>query len=305
MRCRKCGENAVIYISQHNIALCEQHFDDFFLDRVRKAIGKYRLFPKNARILVAVSGGKDSLAIWDVLNRLGYRADGLHIDLGIGEYSMKSRNTTESFASEKGYKLIVVDVRDYLEGFTVPLAAKKLRRATCSLCGLVKRYIMNRVGLEEGYDVLVTGHNMDDEAATLLGNIINWQVGYLTRQKPLLEKRHEKFIPKAKPLIYLTEREVAAYAIMRGINYVEEECPNAHGATSLEYKALLNELERKHPGTKHRFYHTFLGLNLSFDGVDTSRDVKLNSCEICGYPTTERVCAMCRVRERLSRLRGE
>ncbi|HCZ07382.1 MAG: tRNA-5-methyluridine54 2-sulfurtransferase [Thermotogota bacterium] len=295
MKCRKCGQRAVIKLRQHNLALCEEHFEEFFLNRVKKAIKDYRLFKRQDRLLIAVSGGKDSLTLWQVLSRLGYSVDGLHIDLGIEGYSAKSRKLTENFARNNGYRLIIVQAKEFLEGYTVPEASRILRRSPCSLCGLLKRYVMNRVGVEEGYDVLVTGHNMDDEAATLLGNILTWQEDYLKRQYPVLESTSEKFLKKVKPLVYLTEREVAAYAVLNGIDYIEEECPLSKGATSLEYKEVLNILESRHPGTKHRFLHEFLQKK----PFGAPENLNLTNCSECGFPTTSTICSMCRTKRKL------
>jgi len=295
LKCKNCGRKAVIKLRQHNLALCEKHFDEFFLKRVKKAIREYRLFKRDDKLLIAVSGGKDSLSLWDALVRLGYHVDGLHIDLGIGEYSIRSRKITEEFAVEHKLRLIIVEAEDFLEGYNVPKASQRLRRSPCSLCGLLKRYVMNRIGVEKGYDVLVTGHNLDDESATLLGNLLTWQEEYLRRQYPVLESTHESLLRKVKPLIYLTEREIAAYAVLRSIRYVEEECPLSLGATSLEYKSALNQLELRHPGTKHRFLHAFLQRR----PFGSAESLQLLSCSECGYPTTSKVCSMCRTKARL------
>jgi hypothetical protein len=83
MKCRKCGQTAVFNMRQHKLALCEVHYPEWFVAQTQRAIEKYRMFGLDDRVLVAVSGGKDSLALWDVLLKLGYQADALYIDLGI------------------------------------------------------------------------------------------------------------------------------------------------------------------------------------------------------------------------------
>jgi len=300
LKCKICGGKAVIKLRAHNIALCEKDYIDFFEKRVLKTIKKYKMFDKKSKILIAVSGGKDSLSIWELLLSNGFNAAGLYIDLGIEDYSRKSKIKCLNFAKSRNAVLEIVKVEEYFEGLSVSGIARYIRRKTCSVCGLIKRYIMNRVAFEGSYDVLVTGHNLDDEVSTLFGNMIHWQVEYLARQFPVLEKNHDRMVKKVKPFVTSTEREVAAYALIKGIDYIEEECPFSVGATSLFYKKLLNDLEEKQPGSKLRFLSGFYENSNVFQTF--RRELKLKSCERCGYPTTEDVCSFCKLRERLKNI---
>lgn len=133
---------------------------------------------------MAVSGGKDSLAAWDLLLDLGYDADGVYLGLGIGDYSERSGQAARAFAKRRGARLIEVELASDV-GFTIPQAAQH-RRTPCSACGLSKRHLLNRAALDHGYPVLVTGHNLDDEAAVLFGNVTRRELEYLARQQPIL-----------------------------------------------------------------------------------------------------------------------
>jgi len=253
------------------------------------------MFGGTDRILVAVSGGKDSLALWDILHELGYRADGLYLGLGIGDYSERSHEVARDFARQRDVRLVEVDLaRDY--GFDVPTAGRKGSRSTCAVCGLSKRYVFNRAAREGGYDVIATGHNLDDEAATLLGNTLRWQTDYIARQSPVLPAE-EGFARKVKPLYRLSELETAAFAFLRGIDYVVEECPLVGGNTQLRYKEAMNQLESTSPGTKAQF---FLGyVDRAAPLFATQDEVQLVGCERCGQPTTGRFCAFCRARAQI------
>ncbi|HET7010674.1 MAG TPA: arginosuccinate synthase [Anaerolineales bacterium] len=312
MRCRKCGDKAAINMRHHKLALCKTHYLEWVPAQTQRFIEKYDMFGRDDRVLVAVSGGKDSLGLWDVLVRLGYRADGLYIGLGIDGgtgYSSESERRSRAFAEEKGLHLIVADVEKE-EGSTIPLAAANTARGRgkpCSVCGLTKRHIMNRAAREGGYDVLATGHNLDDEAAVLFGNTLSWSVGYLARQGPVLPANTDGLVRKVKPFCRLYERETAAYALLRGIEYIYEECPHATGATSIYYKELLNKLEADRPGAKLSFYLSFLEAKRAglFAAEREAGTGSLHTCTNCGQPTTAPgLCAFCRtwdqVRSRLA-----
>ena len=161
------------------------------------------------------------------------------------------------------------------------------------MCGLSKRYVFNRAALDHGFDVVATGHNLDDEAATLLGNTLRWQTDYIARQFPVLPRR-EGMVRKVKPLHRVSERETAAYALLRGIDYVVDECPLVAGNTQLKYKDALNRLEAGSPGTKASFYLGYLERGAALFREEHGAD--LAGCERCGQPTTGRFCAFCRAR---------
>jgi tRNA(Ile)-lysidine synthase TilS/MesJ len=219
------------------------------------------MFSYGDRILVAVSGGKDSLALWKILLDLGYRADGLYVGLGIGGYSSRSeqlcRDFAERHAEPRARQLHVVDLADEY-GYTIPAGSRTTNRPTCGVCGLSKRYVFNRVAVDHGYDVMATGHNLDDEAATLLGNVIRWQDDFLSRQRPVLPATGTNQVRKVKPLYRLSEREMAAYCVVTGLDYVVEECPLVDGNTGHELKEALNLMERTSPGLKAQFLFGFL-----------------------------------------------
>jgi uncharacterized protein (TIGR00269 family) len=299
MKCTVCRGPAVIDLRRHNANFCGDHFLKFCRDQVARAIDDHAMIVPGQRVLVAVSGGKDSLALWDLLLSLGHDVDGMTIGLGIGDYSEASTATSVAFAAERGLKLTTVDLRgDY--GYDIPTAAAVTRRVPCSSCGMSKRHLIDKAALDGGYDVVATGHNLDDEAAVLLGNVLHWQTEYLGRQVPVLEER-PGFPRKVKPLIRLSERETAAYCVVRGIDYVVDECPMAAGNRHLRYKDALNGIEAASPGTKHAFYFEFLAkASDRFRPDATAAQDGLTPCTSCGSPTTGEVCAFCRLVDRVS-----
>lgn len=302
MKCRKCRQPAVHHLRQHRLALCREHYLDWFVEQTRRTIVRYGMSFPGERILVAVSGGKDSLALWDVLWRLDFPADGLYINLGIrGEipYSDQSQQSAEIFARERNLNLKIVQVEESY-GKSIPQLAEQTRQGKdrpCAVCGTVKRHIMNQAARNGGYSVLMTAHNLDDEAAVLLGNSLNWNFDLLARQSPVLPGR-DGLVRKAKPFCRFYERDTAAYTLLRGIAYIEEECPFSEGSQSLYYKDVLNRMEADRPGTKLQYYVTFLQArqqlfpNTNLEEATTA----VHPCPSCGQPTSSAgICSFCRL----------
>jgi uncharacterized protein (TIGR00269 family) len=305
MKCAVCRGPAVIDLRRHNANFCADHFLKFCRDQVVRAIDEHDMIEPGDRVLVAVSGGKDSLALWDLLLELGYDAEGMTIGLGIGDYSTASTAAALAFAERRALTLRRIDLRgDY--DYDIPTASAVTRRVPCSSCGLSKRHLIDKAALDGGYDVVATGHNLDDEAAVLFGNVLHWHTEYLGRQRPTLAERSgpgagaRVFPRKVKPLVRLTERETAAYCVLRGIDYIVEECPMAEGNRHLRYKEALNAVEDASPGAKQAFYFGFLARAASRFAPDAAAtDGELRACGRCGAPTTGEVCAFCRLVDRV------
>lgn len=297
MKCTVCRGPAVIDLRRHNSNFCAEHFTKFCRDQVERAISEFDMMQPEDRVLVAVSGGKDSLAVWDLLVNLGYRADGFYVGLGIGDYSDVSYDYARRFAADRSLTLHAVDVPETY-GYDIPSGSRAARRVPCSACGLTKRHLFDKAAIDGGYDVVVTGHNLDDEAAVLFGNVLQWNTEYLARQLPVLAAANG-FPRKVKPLVRLAERETAAYCVLSGIDYLVDECPMAEGNRHLRYKEALNDIERVSPGSKAAFYFGFLKRGMdAFRSLLNPTGDAIGACARCGAPTDAEVCAFCRLVER-------
>ncbi|ASI99948.1 tRNA-5-methyluridine(54) 2-sulfurtransferase [Thermococcus celer] len=290
MKCKFCDRPAFIKLHYPRMYLCPEHFTEYFERKVKRTIERYRMIGPDERILVVVSGGKDSAVTAHVLKKLGYNVECLHINLGIGEYSAKSEEYAKRQCETLGVPLHIVRVRELLgKG----IGEVRTRRPTCSYCGLTKRYIFNKFAHDNGFDAVATGHNLDDEASFILANLMNWNTQYLAKQGPVTPSQFNgKLVKKVKPLYELTEREVVAYALANGIEYEMEECPHAAGATTLEYKAILNGMEEKRPGTKINFVKGYLRKKALFE--TELEETELRECRTCGMPSNGEVCSFCR-----------
>ncbi len=294
MRCRSCRAAAVIEVPRHHAAFCPDCFVRHCREQLQRAVRHFGMLTETDRVLVAVSGGKDSLALWDLLLDLGYRADGLYLGLGIPGYSDESARYARAFAEARGAPLRVIDLPGDL-GLAIGDGARRAHRPPCSACGLSKRHLFNSAAAEGGYDAVATGHNLDDEVAVLWGNVMRWNMGYLGRQHPVLPGG-DGFVRKIKPLVRLSERETAAYCVLRGIDYVVEECPMAAGNRHLAHKEQMNEIEQRSPGTKAAFYFGFLERVAPLvAGCAEEEREGLHPCPSCGSPTVSEECAFCRL----------
>ena len=298
MKCTRCKAPAVVALPSHNAAFCPECFLDFFSKQVDKGIREHGLMTKQDKVLVALSGGKDSLALMLELGRQGYDVTGLHVDLGIPEASPIARGVVERFCEKYEFPLIVRDM--VKEGLPIPEVKAKLRRPICSACGKIKRYFFNQTAREGGFNVLATGHNLDDEVARLTSNTLRWDRAYLSDQGPMLEDS-DGFTKKVKPFWRVTEFETANYAFLMGIENHYAPCPYSTGASFSTLKSLWLELEDKMPGRKMDFYHGFLERGKpAFQQVEQEDSEILSPCVRCGYPTSAEVCGVCRIREAIA-----
>ncbi len=297
MKCRVCRAPAIIEVRRHNAGFCAGCFVRHCSEQTARAIERWDMIRPGERVLVAVSGGKDSLALWDLLLERGIDADGLYLGLGIGDYSDESGDYARRYAADRGARLIEVDLPQTF-GFDIPSGSRAAHRVPCSACGLSKRHLFNQAAVDGGYDVVATGHNLDDEAAVLFGNVLRWDLAYLARQLPVLPGEHG-FVRKVKPLVRLGERETAAYCVVRGIDYIVEECPMAAGNKHLGYKGALNQIEVASPGSKAAFYFGFLErMAPMVANAARAEQEGLHPSARCGSPTVAEVCAFCSLVER-------
>ncbi len=299
-RCRKCKAKASVFIPHHKLPLCDKDFLIWFEDYLLRTINKYKMFSKKDKILLAISGGKDSLVLWKSLSNLGYKVDGVFIDLGIDDFSLLSKRISRNFAEEIERPLYVISLEKEL-GFTIPKLRYKTKKY-CSICGSIKRYFLNRFARINNYDVILTGHNLDDEASSLLSNTINWQLKYLARKFPVLQSTNG-FVKKAKPLCRFTAYEIKEYAKLSNINYLEEQCPLSPEATRLIYVEILEELEKRMPGTKLRFYSDYLKkvFPIFNERMEDFMEKPLLQCKECGEPAVSSPCFICKLKRDFSK----
>ncbi len=284
MKCKKCANKAVVSLRAYKIALCADCYLEFYSRLVHRSIKKHKIFMENDKILLAVSGGKDSSAMASVLSDIGYGFEMLHIDLGIGRYSEDCRRKVEELAKIVEKDLHVVDLRDY--GFKIP----EVRGRICSACGTVKRYVMNKFARENGFTVVATGHTAEDLVSFYLKNVAGGQKEYAEKLLPRVEPFDEKVVARAKPLFEMSEKENMLFAIIKNLPFKGDECPYA---PKPEWKEIVYEIEHKKPGFVKNFLRGLL--------VETKKPLETKYCSICGEVSIGEVCAFCKIRKRFSK----
>jgi tRNA(Ile)-lysidine synthase TilS/MesJ len=299
-KCKRCRSKGEIRLPSHNTLWCAGCFIIYCERAVAKAMKAFGISPET-EILVAVSGGKDSLALWSILNNLGYRTRGIHINLGIEGFSEASVDAVADFARAQNLTWAQHSLKEIF-GWTIDEIRLRTRRSICSVCGAVKRQMLNRLAAREGCQTLASGHNLDDEAGRLLGNMLRHRTYYIEKQYPYLPSRHPLFATKIKPVYRLESGELRAYCHFASIRPLGASCPLSRGATSHLVKEALQFMEEKMPGTKRDFYFTWLKNRqppAPFDGEGVTR------CRECGGPAFMDICGVCAIRAMLSSGRQE
>ena len=303
VKCSRCGDKAVARIPYAKLTLCQRHFTEYINSRVLKTVKRYKLIKPGSRVLAAVSGGKDSTTMLAILNKLrselNFELYTLHIDLGIGEYSRKSREVVDRLARRLNIPAIFLNVKEIL-GLSVPELAVKARRPYCSVCGIVKRYLMNATAVELNADVIATGHNLDDMVAYAQKEFLNQNLEALKKLGPKTPSIEGLAVGKIRPLYETYEREALIYALVNSLGFVEDECPYARD-DSLEniLKFKMSELEGDggFTGIKLSFIRRFAS-NLA-SGTEVNASGSNSSCSFCGLLASSEVCSYCKLTNRV------
>lgn len=301
--CSVCGKPAIYSAKYEGKAYCGEHFLEWFDRRVRKTIRKYRMFGSKEHIVVAVSGGKDSLAALHYVKKLskrvpGWTVEALLIDEGIRGYRDVTVKDFKRCAEEWGVPYRIVSFKEEI-GATLDDIVKKgagagLPYQPCTYCGVFRRYLLNKAAREMGATVLVTGHNLDDEVQTFLMNIMRHDVERLARLGPVTGiSGQEGFVRRVKIFYEVPEKEVVVYSMLNGFFPEFVECPYARLGFRWDLRHYINLLEEKYPGTKYMILKSLLDIA---EAVRKGKGGTPKRCTVCGEPSTKDVCRACELK---------
>ncbi len=307
MHCHLCQKKAVIAL-QHG-ALCSSHFLHYFEEKVFKTINKYALIQRNDRLCVAASGGKDSQTVLYLSKKYLERyqvpasLEVLAVDEGISEYREKTLQDLRNFCLELKVPLTVVAFKEELgkpleEAY--PVVNKDTKKKPCNICGVWRRYLINKYARKQGATKVITGHNLDDEAQAVTMNFFKAHTKLAGRLGPVSGTEElEAFAQRVKPLYFCLEKEVRLYAILKGFKIQFAECPYSKEGFRHEIQEMLNNFEQKYPGTKQGIINSFLALMPGLK--EGSKDhTKIKACESCGEAANQEICNACKIKEVLN-----
>lgn len=263
---------------------------------IQDTISKYNLLNKKEKIVVALSGGKDSTTTLYILHKLGYNVEGLMIDLKLGKWSEKHNQNMIEFCKKLNVKLTIVDLKEELgQGICfIKSVLKKQKNLTgCTVCGIIKKWILNKWAKKLKADKIATGHNLDDEAHTILMNFLKGNVYLGVNSTPMTgEKNQEGFIQRIKPLFFTPEDEIKEYAQKKEFKILYDKCPCAIGTYRVETRQWSKSLTNKE---KLQIVENFQEKIIPRLRKNTKSPIK--KCESCGEPCKGKICNACKIFE--------
>lgn len=256
------------------------------------------MFYENDRIAVAISGGKDSAVLLHLLQQIESTFSNseiipVTIDEGIQGYRNKALDSAKILTQRLDLNLEIYSFKDLFRYSLDEIVARKPANSVgaCSYCGVLRRRALNTAAQDLGASVIAIGHNLDDEAQTILMNLLRGDSARIARTNVPRDKAIDGFVPRVKPIAELSERDIVAYAHHLELPYHDEPCPYAETAYRNDVRAFLNDMEYKRPGT---LLATLRSAETIVDAFrDTMDEWKIGSCEQCGNPSPSRICKTC------------
>lgn len=270
-----------------------------YLSKVFRTIRRFKLVEPNDRIFVALSGGKDSASALFVLkkyieeNSVDCELKGFHINFG-SPISNRVQEVVEKQAEMAETKLIVFPLKNV--GISLADVRKKTKRPLCSVCGVLKRYLMNKVPREMGATKVATGHHMDDFLVFFFKNILGQNFFWISKFKPKLESQHPKMLCKIRPLFMVGGEENRLFCESLNVPFIEEDvCPYTYLNCRIDLKRekwyrIIRHIEEEHKNFRHQMMTSIIKMSEFFTTKNS-----LKECSICGEPTSQEICGFCKL----------
>ncbi len=305
MQCAQCSQKAVIEL-QHG-AVCKNHFINYFEERVFKTINRFQLINRNDKLCIAASGGKDSLTVLYLVKKYCDQHQiptdslfALVIDEGIKGYRSTTIKDLELFCKEYNIPLKRATAEKEF-GATLdqayPIINKSDKKKPCNVCGVWRRYLINKYARKFGATKVVTGHNLDDEAQAIMMNIFKANTKLAGRLGPVSGiDEQEGFVQRVKPLYLTPEKEVRLYAFLKGFKLHFIECPYSKEGFRHDIQEMLNQFEEKYRGTKQGVINSYLDLLPMLKAVGQKESIEIKACRECGEPANADICNACKMK---------
>lgn len=280
--------------------LQKDEFNKKIYTRIHKLIIDYDLIENGDKIAVALSGGKDSVLTLYALKQFQEKCDfdlvAISVDEGIEGYRLEGIKSAIDNAEKLDVPLIQKSFKEE-EDFNLDDIYTNFKSA-CIPCGVFRRNILNNTAYDWGADKIATGHNLDDEIQSFLMSFSRGDNVKFSKFGPKFDQIHPKLVPRIKPLWNTPEKEVGMWGVINGIEIHFAECPYSNLSLRAKIKEFLNRAEDENPGIKEKVMSSFQK-DLGFDSpIPTT----LNECEICGEPTSGKICKACEIKDLLNNI---
>jgi len=268
---------------------------------VKKTIKDYKLFNKKEKIFVALSGGKDSATALYVLKKLGYNVEAFYLNLHIGDWSDRNQKAAEDLCSLLKVNLHLVDLRKetgYSMCFIRGGIKSKEKMSNCLICGVIKRYLLNKKAREFGANKIVTGHNLDDEVEVYFMNLLKANIDLLWGMGPKNGvTQDKKLIQRIKPLYFITNAETRKFTGDLELPVVYEKCPcSTTAGIRNDVRAMVVDFEKNNKNIKKELINGLLEVVRNNKPKDAGN---INYCEKCGEPSRNKICKSCSLFEKM------
>lgn len=303
--CTQCGKPHVVINRKYNgQKLCSSCFRNSIEKQVLTTIRKQKLITKGDKVLVGLSGGKDSVALLKILNILKEKGiielEAITIDEGIGGYRSEGVRIAKQTADKLEIKHHIVSFEDKY-GFTIDEIMKSTKdnpdgQHACTYCGVFRRQIFNQVARDINATKLATGHNLDDETQSIMMNYLEGNVNNMVRIGYKTESSDERFTQKIKPLRKIPEKEIGLYVLESGFEVHFDGCPYAHESFRMEIGDFIRDITLKHPTIMYSTLNGFEKIRPAIKEAYLKRQTgKPNcTCKQCGEPASQDICKACK-----------
>ena len=294
MKCHKCENEASYSRKYSGEDLCSDCFSISIMRKTAKTISKYRMIKNGDLVCVAVSGGKDSLALLHILHKMSkthnFEIKVATIDEGIPGYRNESLEIVRNFCSTLNVEYKIYSYKEFFD-LTIDEALQKReseKTSSCSICGTFRRRAIDYAAKDLGADVIATAHNLDDVLQTFLINVLSGDIKKIGWMNPNSDKPFKKI----KPFCEIYEAEIVFYAFSNDIPFQTEPCPHMNEGIRTEIREFFNSLENQHSGIKNNLYNSILKISQT---LRDSSYKEMNLCKNCGSECTGKICSVCKM----------
>lgn len=294
MKCDKCGMPAVYSRKYSGQNHCSRCFSESIVRKTARTISKYGMVQNDDLVAVAVSGGKDSLALLQIMHEMesthNFRIHAVTVDEGIPGYRDEALGIVKDSCRSLGVNHTVYSYKDLFE-ITLDEALHlrgDSKTSSCSICGTLRRRAIDAAAQDVGADVVATGHNLDDVLQTFIINMLSGdaeRIGWMDHAAQSDDRPR-----RVKPFCEIYESEIVFYAFTNNLPFQSEPCPHMNEGIRTEIREFLNSLEAGHSGIKNSMYRSVLKVSQNVRGAGSKQKI---ACRRCGSPCTGTVCSVC------------